>query len=380
MLNWFQQVPAPEDIWDPSYSTAFKIGSLEIKWYAIFIMCGFLLAIFLSCMKMWKRYKVQIEPFYWFILIGVPTSILGSRLGSCIIGDADWADFFNFRTGGLAIEWGVTLTVIVGFIYFPLVLKKPKFKVRDEFGETPQVRRASVWLYADAVMPAILIAQFLGRWGNYFNQELYGDVVNNEGLQKFLHDCLPWMWVGTRESGAYHQPLFLWEGLINIVGFLFLYFGVEFIKKRKTGDMAAGYLLWYGIVRLCLEPLRDSSFTFPLTYAMSATFVLAGLIFIILNHTVIAKKRDIKVWHTFIYKNVEKINKSRMPKKIRKLELKYNTLKSASEPDQEAIKEAQQKLESYKESWGMLQFKYASNEYKNSFTRTEAEKVYFARW
>lgn len=294
MINLFGEVPAPLNPWTEEVSNAFWIGNFSIKWYGIFIMLGFALAIFLACMKMWKRYKINIEPFYWFILIGVPTAILGARLGSCIIGDADWSHFFNFREGGLAIEWGVVLTVGVAFAYFPQVLKKPKYHVRDYFAKDEKVKRVSFWLYADAIMPCILIAQFLGRWGNYFNQELYGAHVQSEQLQQFLHDCLPWMWV---EGKGYCQPLFLWEGLINLVGFFTLYFGVEFINQRKAGDMAACYPLWYGVVRLCLEPLRDEKYRFVMTYVLSAIFVVVGLVFIILNHTVINKRRNKELYY-----------------------------------------------------------------------------------
>ena len=114
--------------------------------------------------------------------------------------------------------------------------------------------------------------------------------------------------------------------------------------------MAAGYLLWYGIVRLCLEPLRDHEYTFLMTYVMSSLFVAFGLIFIIINHTVISRKRDVKVLHKLIYKPIESYKKITIPKKIKKLEFKLNTLKSAHEQDVEFIKEIEQELESYKES------------------------------
>ena len=81
----------------------------------------------------------------------------------------------------------------------------------------------------------------------------------------WLCKYLPYMY----KNGAYYQPLFLYEGLINLAGFLILYFGLEFIKQIKAGTIGVSYILWYGVVRLCLEPLRDSQYSFLATYVLS---------------------------------------------------------------------------------------------------------------
>ncbi len=267
-------------------------------WYPVCIMLGFAVAIVAGCLKLWKRYKVSIEPFYWFILIGVPSAILGARFGSCAIGQTEWKDFFVDFGSGLAIEWGVMLTVLVAFIYFPLVLRRPSYRVKDIFSKEQKVKRVSMWMYFDAIVPAILIAQFVGRWGNYCNKEVYGNVVTNESLAWFLYKCLPCMCI----DGAWRQPLFLWEGIGNFCMFFVLYFGVEFIKQRKAGDLAGLYFTWYGIFRACLEPLRyhdeSKSFLYPLSIVVSITWAVIGLSFILINHLLIAKTRDKKIWHT----------------------------------------------------------------------------------
>ena len=293
MFNLLGEVPGPDHPWTPDVAIAFG----PVRWYAIFIMLGFVVAIVLACLKMWKRYKISTEPFYWFILIGVPLAIFGANFGSCVLGKPagkDWSEFWTSFGTGLAIEWGILFVVIAAFIYFPLVLKAPRYRVRDSFGETHEVKKVSFWMYADAIMPCILIAQFIGRWGNYMNQEVYGATVTNDSLAWFLHNCLPYMYVG----GEWKQPLFLWEGIANLAMFFILYFGVEFIKQRKAGDMAAGYILWYGALRLGLEPLRDSQYKSTATMVFSAIFVAAGALFILINHLLVAKVRDKKVWHT----------------------------------------------------------------------------------
>ena len=130
-------------------------------------------------------------------LIGIPVAILGARFWSCCIGDCQWYQFFDFSTGGLAIQGGVVLTVIAALIFFPLILKSNKYKVRDikTDPQDPQVRQVSMWVYVDAIVPCILIGQVLGRWGNYFNQELYGSIISDQSFMAWLRDHLPYMYV-----------------------------------------------------------------------------------------------------------------------------------------------------------------------------------------
>lgn len=295
MFNLLGEMP-PDPQWVPPLPH--EVQGKILSWmYPICIMLGFIVAIVLGCLKLWKRYKVDTEPFYWFILIGVPCAILGARFGSCAIGQTPWGDFFHDFGTGLAIEWGVMLTVLAAFIYFPLILKLPRYRVRDAFGvEQQNVKKVSMWMYFDAIVPAILIAQFIGRWGNYCNQEVYGLIVTDEKFAWFLHDCLPGMFI----KGHWRVPLFLWEGLGNLAMFAILYFGIEFIKQRKAGDLAGAYFVWYGTFRACLEPLRDhdAGFYYQTSVITSIIWAVIGVLFILINHLLIAKVRDKKIWHT----------------------------------------------------------------------------------
>ena len=265
--------------------------------YPIMIVIGFAAAITLVCLKLWKRYKISVEPFYWFILIAVPVGIFGANFGSCVLGSPagkPWSEFFTKFGSGLAIEWGLLFVVIAGFIYFPLVLRLPQYKVRDEFGPKPVVRKVSMWLYLDAIAPTVLLAQFLGRWGNYFNQEVYGRIVTSEGLANFLYHVLPGMYI----NSAWRQPLFLWEGIGNLVMFFVLYFGIDRLKWKKAGDLAGAYFAWYGLFRICLEPLRDPQYYSVATMIMSGLFIAAGVLFIVANHVFSKKWRQIKIWES----------------------------------------------------------------------------------
>ena len=255
LFNLFSPVaPDPSVPYLPGANVAFTIGSLSIDWYGIFVTIGFVLAIVLSILKLKLWYKVKTDPFYYYCLMGIPLAIIGARFWSCCIGDGHWNEFFLFWRGGLAIQGGVIADIILALWWFPFILKKPKYRVRDALlsPEKPAVRQVSMWVYADAIIPCILIGQIVGRWGNYFNQEVYGLLITptdgNMWFLNFMSKVLPYMYVN--DLGGYVQPLFLYEGMINFVGLIFLYVCMEFIPKVKSGTIGMSYFLWYGIVRI----------------------------------------------------------------------------------------------------------------------------------
>lgn len=294
MINLLANTPVPN--WQPPLQRG------ETSWlYPIMIGLGFIFAIFFTCLKISKKYKLSIDAFYWYVIIATPLGTLGANVGAGILGPGpgkSWADFWSNYGAGLAVEWGVLFGAIAGLIYFPIALRSKKYWVRDEFSSNPIVRMPSLLLYLDALGPCVLLAQFLGRWGNYFNQEVYGAIVEDgSSLSWFLYKVLPGMYI----NGHWRQPLFLWEGIGNLSMFIILYFGVEEFKYRKAGDLAAGYFVWYGLFRLCLEPLRNVKYFSNKSIALSAIFISFGLCFIILNHLFSKKWRKINFVNLFIY-------------------------------------------------------------------------------
>jgi phosphatidylglycerol:prolipoprotein diacylglycerol transferase len=276
--------------WKDSYRIAFTIFGHPIAWYGITMLTGFIFAIYLCCMKMYK-YGVSVEPFYYFCIIGIPTSIFGARMGSCIIGQTQWYDFFNDFGSGLAIEWGVTFTAIAGLIYFPLVLRQEKYYVLNKDEKKSAYKQVSAWVYADCIIPAVLIGQIIGRFGNYFNQEVTGGVTNDANLIHFMQVFFPWMEI----NGQWYIPTFFFEQIGNIFGLILIYFVCEFIKNnkiRKCGDLAILYFLWYGIIRLIMTPLRmqggHSGGEF-INLITTICWICIGVILLIINHFVFSK-------------------------------------------------------------------------------------------
>lgn len=258
--------------------TSFGIGNFQITFYSIFILTGALLALFIG---MYRVKKLGYDPHRLenLFLVAFPSGLIGARIWYIICQWHEFAPAFKdgffkgvggllgitssgIQISGLAIEGGVFLGIVVGVLFV--------MKYRKEMKPLE---------IADAVTPGILLAQAIGRWGNFFNQEVYGKIV----------DSSPWSWLGDwfidqmTINGGFREPLFLIESLINIGGFLILAFGLgnKYVKKYLTpGTITFGYFIWYGTVRAILEPLRDPAFimTDYVSVATSIVFVIFGVV------------------------------------------------------------------------------------------------------
>lgn len=291
---------------DDSFSVAFWIGDFPMRWYAIFFMLGFLVAIVTGCLIAHFRYRIKYDIIFWAGIIAVPTSFLGARLWSGIIGDLQWDNFFNFNSGGLAIQGGVILCGIALLIYAFFVLRKPRFHVRVEFNDKIQIQRPSMWIIVDIILPLILLGQAIGRWGNFFNGEIFGNQVSASDLE-WLRLTMPGVFdnmkvvAGTFPlasglvEGAYYQPLFLYEFVINIFSFILIMFIVPCIKQVKIGVAGSSYFILYGITRFIMEPLRFSAYEFGGTYIINGLLLAFGVILVIFAQFVCPRYRDRKV-------------------------------------------------------------------------------------
>ncbi len=246
-----------------------------VAFYAIFILSGAILVLFVSDHEFYKKYGrhgVLENVFY----VAFPAGILGARLWYVIgewenggYGD-DLLSIFAFRDGGLAIMGGALLGIIVGVWFF--------IRYRKEYQITFAV---------DVIVPTILIAQAIGRWGNFTNQEVYGMPIVNMNNWFWLPEFVKrQMFIG----GEYRQPFFLIESILNITGYFLIRYGVGagLKKYRKPLDLGFLYIVWYGIVRFIMEPLRDPLFNMGQGGKWSVynalIFFIVGIILIVLNH------------------------------------------------------------------------------------------------
>ena len=254
-------------------SKGFDIFGFTIYFYAFCILGGALVALFLSNFRA-KEEGFPSDLFNTIFLLALPMGIIGARAWYVI---ASWEDFTNnlseifaFRDGGLAIQGGALLGALSGILF-------------------AFFRRKGMNLLqcADFAVPTILVAQAIGRWGNFINQEVYGNAVNSSlyWLPSFIQNQMV-------INGSYRVPLFFIEGIINLGGYIVIGRVIpQMLKKHYLyGDQTFAYFTFYGIVRLILEPLRDSKFNMGAeagslrASSMAIVFIVSGLLLIVLNH------------------------------------------------------------------------------------------------
>ena len=245
-----------------------NLGIFQIKWYSFFIF----LAMLTACLIIFKESKKKNVPDNYLtnlIFYGLIIGILGARL-YYVIFNLDYylnnpSQIFAIWNGGLAIHGGLISALIFLIIYS----RKNKINILQML---------------DIIVVGVIIAQAIGRWGNFFNQEAYGNIISlqalkNMHLPKFIID-------GMCISGSYREPTFLYESICSLIGFILLLI-LRATKKLKTGQLTAIYLIWYGIVRFGIETLRSDSLMLgqiKVAQLVSLLFVISGIALFIYSY------------------------------------------------------------------------------------------------
>lgn len=241
---------------------AFQIGPLAVRWYALCIVSGLVLAVYLASKEAPKK-KILSDDILDFILIAFPLSIIGARLYYVIFR----FDYYSQHLGEIFAIWNGGLAIYGGLITGAIVLY---FFSQRKFINTLD--------FLDIAVPGVMIAQSLGRWGNFFNQEAYGAIVKRlDYLPSFIRNQ---MYI----DGHYRQPTFLYESVWNLLGFALVMVARRKKNFLKRGEMTGFYLIWYGIGRMVIEGMRTDSLMFAglrVSQWLSAVLVVAGIILII---------------------------------------------------------------------------------------------------
>lgn len=241
----------------------FSIGSFSLRWYSILILMGIIIA-FIVAIKEEKRKKFPKDFVYdigfWLILFG----ILGARL-YYVLFNLDYylvnpLEIFAVWHGGLAIHGGIISGVITAFVY----CKRRKVNLLET---------------CDLIVPSVIIAQAIGRWGNFFNSEAHGPITT---LAKLKDMYIPDFVInGMFIEGQYYVPTFYYESLWCILGFIILLICRYKIKNIKVGQMTGLYLFWYGVGRFFIESLRTDSlmlFNIKIAQLVSILFIVIGIV------------------------------------------------------------------------------------------------------
>ena len=241
---------------------ALQLGPISIRWYAICIVSGLILAVYLS-MKEALRKKIDPDAIIDFILIAFPLAIVGARLYYVIF---EWGyysqhlgEIFAIWNGGIAIYGGLLTGALVLYLFSRRRLIEPID-------------------FLDIAAPSVMIAQSIGRWGNFFNQEAYGTAVKSLNyLPSFIRDQ---MYI----DGSYRQPTFLYESIWNLLGFLLILILRRKPQFLRQGEITAFYLIWYGFGRMIIEGMRTDSLMFAglrVSQWLSMILILVGFAIII---------------------------------------------------------------------------------------------------
>jgi len=241
-MSVFLSIPSPT-------ISSITLGPVVIHYYALFILAGIVVATFLTAGRMKARGMeagLAIDIAIW----AVPFGIVGGRLFHVAthIGDyfgpgRDWTSMFRLWEGGLAIYGAIIFGSIGAYIACQVDIKPLRI-------ESAGIRFLS---FADALVPGLLAAQALGRWGNYFNNELFGSPTDLPwGLE--IPKYNPSYPLGLPEGITFH-PTFLYESLWSLLGIAVLLL-LEQRFNLRWGRMFAAYLMWYSFGRFFIEGIR----------------------------------------------------------------------------------------------------------------------------
>ena len=221
-----------------------------IYYYAIIIVFGIICAAVVAGI-LFKHRNLPADWILDLLLCVLPLGIIGARTFYCLTDPstsiADW--FTKFRDGGLSIIGGV-IGGTLGVVLFCLIHKLNFLRV------------------ADCVVPGVILAQAIGRWGNFANQEVYGPEITNPALQWFP------MGVFIDDVQEWHYAFFFYESVLNLLIFIGLFLLMWKFTKKPHGLALSGYLFGYGVVRSIMEPLRDSQFILGSSLPISQVFAL----------------------------------------------------------------------------------------------------------
>lgn len=222
------------------HGEAFSIGGKSVAWYGIFITFAMVLALLVCMRRMKKRTGTTSDEMLTLFLIAIPCAIVAARLGYVVanykeyfVSPYNWQAFVHtiaIWEGGLTILWGVPGGVLGGLLWCKIYHK-------------------NFLQCADIILPVALLAQALGRWGNFMNQELYGQLVTNP-----QHQWFPLAVQIAADNYQWHQATFFYEMVLNLLGYVILSLLYKRVNVRGFGIL--GYFGYYTLVRAIMEYFR----------------------------------------------------------------------------------------------------------------------------
>lgn len=269
-------------IYLPNIGKTISVFGFDIAYYGITIAIAMIVGISIALHEA-KRTGQNQDTYLDLLMLTMLTSVVGARIYYVIFSWSNYKDnlgeILNIRNGGLAIYGGIIAGVITVFVYSKIT--KMKFL---------QI--------ADTVCMGLAAGQIIGRWGNFFNREAFGEYTNNllamqlpvSAVRKNEITSAMWNHVVTIGGVEYIQvhPTFLYEGLWNFMVLLFLFW---FRKRKKfEGELFFCYLAGYGVGRFWIESLRTDQLLLPGIHVPVSQMLSAVLVIVSLS-VIICKRR-----------------------------------------------------------------------------------------
>lgn len=246
---------------------AVDLGPIQIYWYSIFIFIGLLVASILI-FKEARRRNIDEDFLVNLIFNTIIIGLIGARLYYVIFNlpyyIANPIEIFAIWNGGLAIHGGIFAALIFIIIY----CKKHEVNCLQ---------------ILDIMVVGLIIGQAIGRWGNFFNGEAYGQITSLEELKE---QQIPMFIInGMYILGEYRQPTFFYESTWCLSGFLAMLI-IRKYKYLKRGQLTGFYLFWYGFGRFLIESMRTDALmlgSLKMAQIVSIVFIIVGIILFFYN-------------------------------------------------------------------------------------------------
>ncbi len=241
---------------------ALQIGAVQLRWYGVLVTLAIMLAYGLARRLYSRVGKVIIidDAVFWVIIAG----IIGARLFHVLV--FEWSYYQSHLwqvlmiwNGGIAIQGALVGGVVTLGIFCWL-------------------KKISIWPLLDSLVPALALGQAIGRWGNYFNQELYG--LPTSGWWGIYID--PEHRVASTEYRALYHPTFLYESILMLVTSYLLLVIWARTKNNLNGRVFASYLIAYGLIRFGMDYIRIDPelmwYGLKLSQYLSGGLIITGII------------------------------------------------------------------------------------------------------
>jgi phosphatidylglycerol:prolipoprotein diacylglycerol transferase len=242
---------------------AFTLFGFEVRWYSILIAISVIISYFMisgECNKFQIKKEFVFNMMFWTLIFG----IVGARIYYVVFNldyySSHLKEILMIWKGGLAIHGGL----LFGFITLVIYCKKYGMRIGK---------------ILDIVVVPLLLAQAIGRWGNFFNSEAYGSIVEYQTLLNYK--IIPQFVIDNMYiDGAYRLPMFYFESLWCLLGFLIALFirRRKYIKEKQTFGF---YLIWYGMARFVIEIFRSDSLmlgNIKIARVVSVLMIIIGII------------------------------------------------------------------------------------------------------